>query len=180
MPVRLWLERILYITAIAVACAIAAGTVLAFALGKAHPGAAVRERQPVPSEQAAVPAGVTGAPPITPQKGAQRTDKTHAYMSLGQIRAQVKQDSAQADPQVVVVSPWFLYPPNDAPFYEELSAKSRKLPIVVFDYFSRHTLKELLQKGETAVKGDIISLINAELTLGKIPELYFDEYLFFD
>jgi flagellar basal body-associated protein FliL len=167
-------EKILYIIALAVFAVVASGTVLAFASGKAKPGIGLRRAEPVP-EAAGYARGNDA-----PGADVRRAGKTYAHIALGQIRAAVKPESLQADTQVVLVSPWFLYPSDDGPFYEELSTKSRKLTAIVVDYFSQRSLDELLRKGEIGVKNDIVSLINEELILGKIPELYFDEYIFFD
>ena len=48
------------------------------------------------------------------------------------------------------------------------------------NYFSGYTEKELLAKGERNVKEELCSLINEQLVLGKIKNVYFDQYLFFE
>jgi flagellar basal body-associated protein FliL len=164
------MDRILYIIVFFLLGIIALGTIVAFATHKAQPGVLLRRAEP--------------APVVTDNPKTQNTqsNKTIAYTGLGQIRAPVKPaPSANAgETQIVLISPWFSYPRGDSPFYEELSAKNRKLKLIFSDYFSRYTMKELLAKGEADVKNDITALMNDELILGKLSDLYFDEYIFLD
>jgi flagellar basal body-associated protein FliL len=178
MPLRLWVEKILYIIALAVFAVVASGTILAFASGRAKPGVGLRRAEPIPDGIWRQDSAQENA---SPGENAGAAGKAYAYTALGQIRVEVKPDPRQTDAQaVVVVSPWFLYPSDDSTFYEELSVKNRKLKAIVLDYFSQRTLDELLRKGEIDVKNDIVSLVNEELIMGKIPELFFDEYIFLD
>jgi flagellar basal body-associated protein FliL len=169
------LERILLIAAAALFAVIALGTLFSFAAKKARPGAHLRRFEPLPAAES--------AEAQQNQRGKKRLadgGKALAYTGLGQIRIPVKNRDAEEDAQIVLVSPWFLYPADDAPFYEELSAKSRKLKLLFSDYFSQGTMDELLSRGETNIKADLLALINDELTLGTISALFFDEYVFFD
>jgi flagellar basal body-associated protein FliL len=158
---------------------IAAGTALSFALHKARPGALLRRPEPAPAGSTAQNSGTQNAQEQT-AAGQTGQRKTIAYTGLGQIRTPTKPQSSDSEPAIVLISPWFSYPPNDSPFYEELAAKNRKLKVLFSDYFSRYTVQELLAKGEVTVKNDLIDLINSELVLGSLSDLYFEEYLFFD
>ncbi|MDR1786610.1 MAG: hypothetical protein LBR23_09165 [Spirochaetaceae bacterium] len=162
---RIRADRALVLVLLALGAVILGGTLLAFALGKARPGVSLRRAEPAPRETAGKPA-VPG--------------RDVAYTALGQIRVSARGDSPDGEGAVVLVSPWFSYSPGDSAFYEELSAKNRKLRAIFVDYFSRRTPSELLRKGEAAVKKELAELINGELTLGRISELFFDEYVFFD
>jgi flagellar FliL protein len=171
MPHQSRLEKILLLAAAALFAVIALGTLVSFAAKKARPGAHLRRFEPRPAEAQ------------TTQSGNNRLadgGKALAYTGLGQIRIPVKNREGEEDAPLVLVSPWFLYPADDAPFYEELSAKSRKLKLLFSEYFSRRTLDDLLSRGETDIKADLLALINSELTMGTISALFFDEYVFFD
>jgi flagellar FliL protein len=165
--IQLKIDTILLYTVFVLLGAIVLGTILAFVLRKAAPGALLRRPEPIPREATQNTAAQNGQ------------TKTVAYTELGQIRVFAKSQNDSESP-IVLVSPWFTYPPGDTAFYEELSAKNRKLKLLFSDYFSRHTMQELISKGEAAVKSDLVNLVNDELVLGKLSDLYFDEYLFFD
>ena len=84
------------------------------------------------------------------------------------------------EPVPIVLSIYFYYPSSDSSYYEELCTKTRTLKAAVAGYFSAQTMEQLRKKGESTVKTQLKSLLNKELVLGKIDELYFGEYLFFD
>jgi flagellar FliL protein len=139
------------------------GTAISFFSHRAKPGSLLRRSEPIPAE--------------TPTSG----EEARAYFSLGQIRiAAAAGGEAKPGTVIVLVSPWFTYPGDDQAFYEELSQKSRKIKGIVTGYFSSQGAKDLLNKGEGTVKEELRGLINGELLLGQIGELYFDDYLFFD
>jgi flagellar basal body-associated protein FliL len=100
---------------------------------------------------------------------------TRGYLSLGQIRS-----ATQEGDVLVVVSPWFSYPPEDSAFYEELSQKQRTLQGITRDFFSHRTKQELLGQSEERVKQELCRMMNEELVLGKITQVYFEDYLFLD
>jgi flagellar basal body-associated protein FliL len=133
------------------------GTVIAFASKQAEPGADLRKAEKMPT---------------SPGNGI-------SYTSLGQMRVSTLPPDAHSDGELVIVTAWFSYPSGDSAFDEEIFQKLRKIKSVVMDYFPRHTKKELLDMGETAVKKELARNINAELVLGAIENLYFDDYIFF-
>ena len=100
---------------------------------------------------------------------------TRGYLSLGQIRG-----ATQEGDVLVVVSPWFSYPPDDSAFYEELSKKKLTLQGITRDFFSHRTKQELLGQNEDRVKQELCQKMNEELVLGKITQIYFEDYLFLD
>ncbi len=102
-----------------------------------------------------------------------------AYTELGQIRT-VTKGEGEAPGTLLVITPWFSYPSVDTQLYEELSQKKMQEKSIVIGCISSHTKKELLEMGEQAVKDEIRDRINAALILGKIENVYFDEYLFFE
>jgi flagellar FliL protein len=136
------------------------GTVVAFASKQAEPGADLRRSEKMPESTGTQNSGT-------------------AYMSLGQMRVSTLPPDANSDGELVIVTAWFSYPAGDSAFAEEIFQKTRKIKSVVTDYFPRHTKKELLEMGEDAVKKELAQNINAELVLGAIENLYFDDYIFF-
>jgi flagellar FliL protein len=171
MPHRFRLDKILLLAAAALFAVIVLGTLVSFAAKKAKPGAHLRRFEPIPAEAQTTPSA---------KNRLADGGKALAYTGLGQIRIPVKSRDNEENAQLVLVSPWFLYPAADAPFYEELSAKSTKLKLLFSDYFSQRTMDELLSRGEAQIKTDLLTFINDELAMGKIEELFFDEYIFFD
>jgi flagellar basal body-associated protein FliL len=91
------------------------------------------------------------------------TPTTQGYLSLGQIRS-----ATQEGDVLVVVSPWFSYPPDDSAFYEELSKKQLTLQRITRDFFSHRTKQDILGQSEERVKQELCRMMNEELVLGKI------------
>lgn len=100
-------------------------------------------------------------------------DSFEIYKKIGRIRTSTK------DEIPIVISVYFPFPKEDREFYEEISVKNQSLKAVISSYFLDYTKEELERKGEIPIKSDILSLLNEKLVLNKIPELYFEEYLFF-
>lgn len=100
-------------------------------------------------------------------------DSFEIYKKIGRIRTSTK------DEIPIVISVYFPFPKEDREFYEEISVKNQSLKAVISSYFLNYTKEELEKKGEISIKRDILSLLNEKLVLNKIPELYFEEYLFF-
>lgn len=100
-------------------------------------------------------------------------DSFEIYKKIGRIRTSTK------DEIPIVISVYFPFPKADREFYEEISVKNQSLKAVISSYFLDYTKEELERKGEISIKSDILSLLNEKLVLNKIPELYFEEYLFF-
>lgn len=100
-------------------------------------------------------------------------DSFEIYKKIGRIRTSTK------DEIPIVISVYFPFPKEDREFYEEISVKNQSLKAVISSYFLDYTKEELERKGEISIKRDILFLINEKLVLNKIPELYFEEYLFF-
>lgn len=100
--------------------------------------------------------------------------KTTVYSDIGRLRA----ITADLPPVSLIVTPFFTFPSADEEFFEELVQKKRRLRSVFLDYFALHSKDELIAIGETKVKEELIEKLNAELMLGKIDVLYFNEYIF--
>lgn len=100
-------------------------------------------------------------------------DSFEIYKKIGRIRTSTK------DEIPIVISVYFPFSKADREFYEEISVKNQSLKAVISSFFLDYTKEELERKGEISIKRDILSLLNEKLVLNKIPELYFEEYLFF-
>ena len=100
--------------------------------------------------------------------------KNTVYSDIGRLRA----ITADVPPVSLVITPFFTFPTADNAFFEELVQKKRRLRSVFLDYFALHSKDELIKMGEAAVKQELIEKLNAELMLGKIDVLYFNEYIF--
>lgn len=103
-----------------------------------------------------------------------------AYYQLGTIRIVSNPDSSIKDDTgaPMVVSPWIAYPEGDTVFYEEISRKTGIIKAVFTQFFTGHTQKEILSFGEEKIKNELLSQINELLSLGKISDLYFTDFLF--
>lgn len=114
-------------------------------------------------------------------KKSNRTDeKVSAYSQIGQMRLCTKAQDDDMAGNVLVLEPWFSYPQDDTEFYEELSQKDRQIKSLITEYFTAHTKQELLDNGEQNIKAELKELINGQLVLGKIKDIYFKEYIYFD
>ncbi len=123
-----------------------------------HPGEGLRREDPLPESVGS---------------------KNMAFNHIGQIRVFTKEDQ-DGSKSVIVLVPWFEYDGNDKAFYEELDRKHLSLRAMLTSYFSRHTKNELMAAGEEKIKADLKNQINDSLVLGKISNLYFNDYLFLD
>ncbi|MBO4320551.1 MAG: flagellar basal body-associated FliL family protein [Treponema sp.] len=119
----------------------------------------------------------------TPQKVINKSKRSKSavttYNELGQMRPITKAESDEEAGSVMVVTPWFSFPDDDTPLYEEISQKDRLIKSIILEYFTTHTKSELLATGEKKIKEEITEQINDQLVMGKITQLYFDEYQFF-
>jgi flagellar basal body-associated protein FliL len=125
----------------------------------AHPGEGLRKEDPNPSSV--------------------EKSKT-AFDAIGQIRTFTREEGDSSEKSVILLTPWFEYDGSDTAFYEELDRKHLSTKSLITNYFSTRTKRELLQKGEEKIKSELKSLINDTLVLGKINNIYFNDYLFLD
>ena len=107
-----------------------------------------------------------------------KEDAVDAFTDISQIRIQTRVESEDEEPAVIVVSPWFSYPAGDQQLFEELSQKERQMRGIFSGYFSSRTSKDLMDKGEVKIKEELLDEINAQLVMGKIRAVYFNDYIF--
>jgi len=156
-------DFILYIIIITLITAILLGTVFGLAAGH-RPAENLRTADPSPKE--------------IPSINKKTTNKVAAYTELGQIRSVTKAENEKSNGITVIITPWLSYPEGDTVFFEELSRKRLIIKGIIQTYFSEYTQKELLEKTEPKIKDELMTRINAQLTLSKISSVYFSEYIF--
>jgi len=66
---------------------------------------------------------------------------------------------------------------DDLAFREELVQKTRILRTSILGWFAAHSLSEINKLGEAGVKRELLVVINANLVLGRIEILYFDDFM---
>ena len=111
-----------------------------------------------------------------------------AYYEIGSIRIVTTKNSnnevnSQNDLEntcVLVVNPWVSYAEGDTVFYEEIARKRGVIKGICTTYFSERSKEYLLSITETKVEQELMDLINAQLSLGKIQDLYFTDYIFLE
>lgn len=158
MKAKVSLISVLYGILFVVVFVIVAGTIIVFVTRTARPGTNLRSADPSPRSV---------------------EDGMATYTELGQIRAITAQNQDRQQ-TTIILQPWFSYEDNGTAFKEELSGKRKKIRSIITDYFFSQTHEQLVDGGEGRVKTDLLNLVNSELTMGKILEIYFEEYLFLE
>ena len=117
---------------------------------------------------------------------APKNDNQFSYFNLGSLRVLTKSenDSPQETEQnmgtVLLVTPWISYPSDDTIFFEEISRKKTVIAGIIQDYFSDYSKLELLTQTEVKIEENLIKEINNHLSLGKIQQIYFTDYIFLE
>ncbi len=85
------------------------------------------------------------------------------------------------NPQIpVVILPFLSYKTENIFLYEELCQKQRKIRSIILQYFTQKSQDELFLLGEESVKAQILTLINDEVSMGKVESIFFEEYIFLE
>ena len=103
-----------------------------------------------------------------------------AYYELGRMRIIPKLDKEEEIQTVMVISPWLSYPSGDTVLYEEIARKSGVIKGCFITYFSSLTKNEILSLTEENIISELILEINSLLSLGKINNIYYTDYLFLE
>ena len=103
-----------------------------------------------------------------------------AYYELGRMRIIPKLDKEEEIQTVMVISPWLSYPAGDTVLYEEIARKSGVIKGCFITYFSSLTKNEILSLTEENIISELILEINSLLSLGKINNIYYTDYLFLE
>lgn len=104
--------------------------------------------------------------------------KISTYTGLGTIRAVTKIEEDEDFGTAIVMTPWFSYTEDDSAFFEELSRKRVPIIGIITNYFSSKTYSQLQKINEEKIKADLLNLINNQLSLGKISQIYFTDFIF--
>lgn len=116
---------------------------------------------------------------------APKNDNQFSYFNLGSLRVLTKpeNDSLQETQNmgtVLLVTPWISYPSDDTIFFEEISRKKTVIAGIIQDYFSDYSKLELLTQTEVKIEENLIKEVNNHLSLGKIQQIYFTDYIFLE
>lgn len=153
-------QKVLLYCCAAIVCFVLLTTLALLISGRLEPGQGFRKADVAPEKLAR----------------ADKTGNTEVFTALGTIRT-----GTRDDPSVpIVLKPYFSYPANDTEYYEELCRRTRKMQLLITQYFADFTKEQLLENGEQKAKQDLLRLLNDELVLGQIQALYFEQYIFFD
>ena len=144
------------------------GTIIGFASKKAAPGKNLRDSDPAPTLREIE----------NLNKGSE--SKIAAYTGLGTIRCITAPQDEEDIGTVVVITPWLSYPEGDTIFFEELARKRLIISGIFTNYFSSYTKNELLSRTEDKIKEELQDKINEQLSLGKILQIYFTDYIFLE
>lgn len=161
-------EIILYSIIAVLVLVILFGTIIGFASKKAAPGKNLRDSDPAPTVREIE----------NLNKGSE--SKIAAYTGLGTIRCITAPQDEEDIGTVVVITPWLSYPEGDTIFFEELARKRLIISGIFTNYFSSYTKNELLSRTEDKIKEELQDKINEQLSLGKILQIYFTDYIFLE
>lgn len=162
------INRLLLSIATALFIVIVTVTIIGLASKKARPGKKLRTADPSPKQIESL--------------NKTSLEKVDAYTGLGTLRVTTAADeSVKNDLGVaLVVTPWMTYPQGDTVFFEELSRKRLVISGIITSYFETRTERELLSLTEEKIKADLVNQINSQLSLGKIGQVYFTDYIFLE
>lgn len=149
------LYRLLWIIITALSATIVIGTVVAFIKNGQEPAGVEQDK------------GVESATSYLPPK------EYALYGDLGRIRAV----TADNPPITVVLKPFLEYKASDTAFQEELVAKKELLKKSVLDWFALESAYRLSSELPQNVKQSLIQRLNGLLILGKIHNIYFEEFV---
>jgi flagellar basal body-associated protein FliL len=148
-PASALVSRILAVIAAALALVILGGTVYAFFL-----------KVPGTTEKVS---GTFSSP----------ASAADIFTGIGRLRIAVN----NGGPATVLLSITFPYPGADRAFTEELAGKVPEFRSIATAYFAALSAAEVLNLDEAKAKAEILRRYNAELRLGKIDVLYFNDYM---
>ena len=159
-----FIEKILTLILITVIITIALVTLIVFTTSKDSIGLSYRKSDPSPQKV------IRSAP----------KENLNAYTEIGEIRTVTKPEENMSRGSTVLLKPWFSYEGEDKSLYEELVQKNRLFTSMIAEYFTKYTRQDLKDKGEDNIKSEIKNLINDQLVLGRIREVFFEQYIYFE
>lgn len=163
-----FINKILLIVIGVIAGIILLGTIIGFFVKGGKPGKNLRTPDPEPTE--------------IENLNKQRNEQNAAFTEIKTMRIVTTSDATNPDDHgaTLVLTPWISYPEENTEFYEELSRKRQLISGTITSYFSTKSKNQILSTSEDEIKQDIMNDLNNQMTLGKIEQLYFTDYLFLD
>jgi flagellar basal body-associated protein FliL len=163
--------RILVIIAAALVLVILGGTVYAFFIRLPE---TMTDTISTETDAPVRPSAVSSGPADTrPGEGVDPGGGTAMFTGIGPRRIA----AAGGEPATVLLSITFPYPGADRAFTEELVTKVPEFRSIVSAYFSTKDAGELRNLDEAVAKAELLRRFNAELQLGKIEVLYFNDFM---
>lgn len=95
------------------------------------------------------------------------------YGDLGQLRA----TTVDTPPITVVLKPFLEYKASDTALQEELVAKKEAIKHAVLEWFSLESAYRLSTQPPQQIKKVLMEAVNKQLVLGKIRNIYFEEFV---
>jgi flagellar basal body-associated protein FliL len=95
------------------------------------------------------------------------------FTGIGRLRIAAN----NGEPAAVLISITFPYPNADRAFTEELVGKAPAFRSIATAYFAALGAEELRNLDEATAKAEILRRFNAELRLGRIEVLYFNDLM---
>lgn len=128
---------------------------------------------------------------------APKNDNQVSYFNIGSLRVLTKPEKLQKELStssqnntllefkqdtgtILLVTPWISYPSDDTIFFEEIFRKKTVIAGIIQDYFSDYSKQELLTQTEVKIEENLIQEINNHLSLGKIQQIYFTDFIFLE
>jgi len=100
--------------------------------------------------------------------------KEHAlFGDIGQLRVA----TVDTPPITIVLSPFLEYKADDTAFQEELVQKKEILKHTILEYFAIQSAYRISSEPSHSIKEALLPLINAQLVLGKIKNIYFEDFV---
>lgn len=106
----------------------------------------------------------------------QEKNDLSVFSSIGRLRL-LTSDNKDI---TIILKPYFFYPTSDKDFYEELVTKNQKMRFLISEYFENKSFDFIKTTKEMEIKKELLEILNESLVMGKIQDLYFDEYIFLD
>jgi flagellar basal body-associated protein FliL len=110
----------------------------------------------------------------TPSSTLSESGDIRVFSGIGRLRIPL------SDSSTMILSISFPYMANDTVFTEELAAKIDDFKNIATEYFTSLPQDKLNRLDEDAAKAEILSLFNANLRLGRIEALYFNDLMIID
>ena len=98
-----------------------------------------------------------------------KIEDIRVYSGLERLRIPLSNSS------ILILSVSFPYSAKDTTFTEELAAKISDFKAIITEYFSALPIESVNQIDEETAKQDILKHFNANLRLGRIDALYFND-----